>query len=145
MTFLLKWLPFSILCLSFALSTIHGDGEASEVCPYQGTLLRLGDDQFLELSIEDKRLHAHCVDAEGKLIEVPLVSVQIIIQHPGHRQNKWRALLKPSGELHYSSPRLFHGPNTFRAHLILAFEDREKMTFTRHLVHLDATAESTIQ
>lgn len=106
-------------------------------CPLQGTRLPLGKDAFLDLSIEDKAIQAHLVDAANRLIEIPVASVTLVVEDPGHRQNKWRAVLLPVSPFRLSSPRLFFGPNTFRAKIIVQFEDRSPMASARTRVNLD--------
>lgn len=121
-----------LLALAASASPKVGD-----LCPFQGTRLPLGKDAFLDLSIEDQTIQAHLVDAANRLIAIPVASVTLVVEDPGHRQNKWRAVLLPISPFRLSSPRLFFGPNTFRAKIIVLFDHRAPVTFARTRVNLD--------
>ena len=106
-----------------------------------GTFIPLEDGRRLQLFREENRIFARFVDHENVILEGDAESILFIIDDIHHREDKWRAVLKPLDETFlYSSPRRLYGPPTFRARIIIRFSDREPSSFTN--VDLDLQSSS---
>ena len=131
-----KFSLIPIACL-FAFTLLAGAAEpdakpvAGDLMEDVGTFIDAGNGLRLQLTLEDKRLIAKFVDAEDKLVENPAGSILFIIDDTTHRDDKWRTVLKPSGEIELASPLRFFGPPKFRAKIIVRFADGNVSTFPK--------------
>lgn len=128
------------LTLLFPAYTFAEEGEKPQIGdPVEdtGTFLALPNGEQLQLIIEDRQLVARFVDAERKLIKIPAESILVIVNQATHRQNRWRTVLSPVNELELSSPLRFHGPNRFRARIIIRYADKDPVSWGTVAIDLD--------
>ncbi|NDV61971.1 hypothetical protein G0Q06_05870 [Puniceicoccales bacterium CK1056] len=96
-----------------------------------GTFIDAGNGLRLQLTLKDKHLVAKFVDSEDKLVKNPASSILLIIDDTTHRDDKWRTVLKPVGEIELTGQRAFYGPPNFRAKIIVRFAKGPAATFPK--------------
>jgi hypothetical protein len=131
-----KFSLISIACL-FAFTLLAGAAEpetepvVGDLVEDVGTFLELDNGLSLHLILKDKHIVADFVDAESKLVENPAESILFIVDDTTHRDDKWRTVLKPEGEIKLTSPLRFYGPPDFRAKIIVRFADGKVATLAK--------------
>ena len=96
-----------------------------------GTFLETRNDLMLQLVLKDKYVVATFVDAGNKIVENPAESILFIVDDTSHRDDNWRTVLKPDGDLQLISPLRFYGPPDFRAKIIVRYKEGKPETFAR--------------
>lgn len=133
--------PLLLVCMT--ASSLAGETLSDpQICPYVGTQLVIAEDTFIELSVQDNKIWASIVDGQHYLKEMAIESVLIVVRDPGHRQNKWRTLLKPESKFFLTSPRSFHGPNQFYAKIIVHLKEDVTIAFGKKFIDLSPSPNS---
>jgi hypothetical protein len=94
-----------------------------------GTFVDLEDGQRLQLFVEEKKVTAHFVDAEGLVMESPAESVTVEIRDSGRRTDGWRIKLTPSQDAALVGARLLPPPYILKSRIIIRFTDGTTKTF----------------
>ncbi|MGC9451850.1 MAG: hypothetical protein ACP5I4_10415 [Oceanipulchritudo sp.] len=116
--------------LSNALALEIGDEPEDK-----GTFLNLPDGGQLQLFVEENKILAYFIDAEGLIMRPPAESILFIIDDALSDKDTWRTVLSPSDAKMVGS-RLLYPPYSFRTKVIVRFADKDPVSFFRTSVDL---------
>lgn len=131
-----------ILLISLVATSVWSAEEiVGEPLEEVGTRLDLPSGNKLQLAIDEKKVVGHFIDKDGNLIESPAESIVFVVDQSGHRNDKWRTVIKPVDAAKLTSTRSLVAPYSFKARLIIRFKDGSTKTLPNAFVELDKKAE----
>jgi hypothetical protein len=121
---------YSLLAMMAALVAVPlYSVEVGEKPEEAGTRVALPGDTKLQLAIEEKKIVATFIDAEGKVIESPAESMVLVVDQQGHKNDEIRTLMNSADKIRLVSSRTLFPPYDFRARVIIRFTDGTTRTF----------------
>ncbi|NBD37345.1 MAG: hypothetical protein GVY10_02105 [Verrucomicrobia bacterium] len=137
--------PLRSVALAFALALGTATAPAVEVgeeVPSGGTTLELEGAPGLHLVVEERKVVAHFLDAQGNALLPPADSIIFVVDDPGHRNDDFRTVLRAGNDASLTGPRNLYPPYSFRVRLIIRMEEGEPVILSNEKVDLDPAAES---
>lgn len=133
-----------LLSVSVTQAQAVNSGDIGQPPQELGTFIDLPSGQSLQIMVEDQKITARFIGADG-LVVVPLADfIQFEITQPGHPHNGWRAVLSLSeGSASLSSPRMLSGPYRLRARLIINFTEATPFALHNVSLQLDRQGDSS--
>ena len=134
---------YSVALLVLCLNPVPAI-EIGEPAPELGTILELKNGQRMQLLAEGMQVKAFFIDTEGKVAKTNADSIVLVIEDPGHKNDKWRGFLKKDNENGFVCTKRLYPPYEFRARIIVRFTDEDPISFAKKAIDLDKAVSQAV-
>ena len=94
--------------------------------------------------VQEMQLMAYFIDEEGLVTETNADSIVFVVDHSGHKNDKWRGLLKADEEGGFICARRLYPPYECRTRIIFRFKDEDTITLSTYPIDLDKATGETV-